>query len=83
MLFGERLDASPDIKPDIHEIQSILENEVLKRDVVEGEEAKAAQTKLKRSLGKTLRKKAAKQKKEGSVDLEEEQTPIVTDEPQN
>jgi hypothetical protein len=72
---------SPDIKPDIHEIQSILENEVLKRDVVEGEEAKTAQAKMKRSLGKTLRKKVTKQKKEDVTALEEKQASSVMIQP--
>ena len=42
----------PDVKIDQQQISDILHNEVLKREVVEGEKAKETQQKIKRLLGK-------------------------------
>lgn len=42
----------PDVKIDQQQISDILHNEVLKREVIEGEKAKETQQKIKRLLGK-------------------------------
>jgi predicted type IV restriction endonuclease len=43
---------SPDVRVDIDQIKSVVENEVLKRDVVEGEKADEARKKVTRSLAR-------------------------------
>lgn len=45
----------PDVKIDIEEIESALVNEVLKREVTEGDQATAAKRKTARAAGKQLR----------------------------
>lgn len=42
----------PDVKFEAHQISDILNNEVLKRDVIEGDKVKEAQQKIKRILAK-------------------------------
>ncbi|MCA8888929.1 MAG: type I restriction enzyme HsdR N-terminal domain-containing protein [Parvularculaceae bacterium] len=46
---------SPDVKVDIDDIRNVISTEVLKRDVVQGEEADAAKRKVARSSSKQLR----------------------------
>ena len=46
---------SPDVKIDFSEIESVLTNEVIKREVVEGEQAVEARRKIARSTAKRLR----------------------------
>jgi predicted type IV restriction endonuclease len=46
---------SPDVRIEVDEIQSVLLNEVLKRDVVEGDQAADAKKKLARAASKRLR----------------------------
>ena len=53
---------SPGIKVDIPEIEQILRNEVLKRDVIEGDEAANSQAQVKRFYKKFYKKEARKQK---------------------
>src|SRR5690606_12904219 len=45
---------SPDVKIDIDEIKTVLAQEVLKRDVVEGEQADEATRKVSRSVNRAL-----------------------------
>ena len=52
---------SPDIKITIDQIQSVLINEVLKREVVEGEKADEARKVVNRAAGKALRNVSAKE----------------------
>ncbi len=52
---------SPDVRIDTEHIKSVLVNEVLKRDVVEGEKAEEARKKINRVAGNLLRAKSAKQ----------------------
>ena len=47
---------SPGIKVEKDEIEKILVNDVLKRDVVEGEAAKEAKSNVKKMAGKSLKK---------------------------
>jgi predicted type IV restriction endonuclease len=60
---------SPDIKIDSDQIKSVLEQEVLKREVVEGEKAEEARKKISRSYSKVLREKTKDVKEEspGSI----------------
>ena len=51
---------SPDVKIDIDQIRSVLEQEVLKRDVVEGEKADTANKRIARAASKSLRNKSDK-----------------------
>lgn len=46
---------SPDVKIDIEQIKAVLVNEVVKREVMEGEKADEARKKIARSAGKSLR----------------------------
>ncbi len=46
---------SPDVKIDTDQIRSVLVNEVLKRDVLEGEKAEEAKRKIQKAAGRTLR----------------------------
>jgi hypothetical protein len=56
---------TPGLRVDITEIESILRNEVLKREVIEGEVADEAQKRVRKSSGKPLRKKTASQEETG------------------
>ena len=51
---------SPDVRIDIEQIRSVLENEVLKREVMEGEKAVEARKKITRVANKIQRDKEAK-----------------------
>lgn len=63
---------SPDVKINIDEIRSVLTNEVIKREVLEGEKADEARKKIVRVANKVLRGKGDKPieppKGQGSVD---------------
>ena len=48
---------SPDVPIDIAQIKSVLVNEVIKRDVLDGDKAIEATKKISRSSGKLLRAK--------------------------
>jgi predicted type IV restriction endonuclease len=49
---------SPDVRVDVDQIKAVIENEVLKRDVVEGEKADAARKKIARAINRTRAKSA-------------------------
>ena len=53
---------SPDVRIDSDQIRTVLINEVLKREVVEGEKADEAKRKIARSAGTSLRTLATKEK---------------------
>ena len=57
---------SPDVKIDIEQIRSVLEQEVLKREVVEGEKAEEAQKRITRAYNRALKSKASKEPGEES-----------------
>jgi len=71
------------IKVDTDEIETILIGDVLKRDVIEGDEAKAARSRVKRSAGKKLSKRKPKPKPEPkAVESEpDEAAPAMEDVP--
>jgi hypothetical protein len=52
---------SPDVRIDVEQIRAVLVDEVLKREVMEGEKAEEARKKISRSAGKSLRATAAKE----------------------
>lgn len=54
---------TPGLRVDVTEIEAILRNEVLKREVIEGEVADKAQKRVRKSSGKLLRKKTASPEK--------------------
>lgn len=74
---------SPDVRIDIEQIKSALVQDVLKREVVEGEKAEEARKKISRVASKLLRARKAKQTSEPKA-REEEASPIdmESDEPQ-
>lgn len=51
---------SPDVKINIDEIKAVFTNEVIKREVMEGEKAEEARKKISRSANKALRSKTEK-----------------------
>lgn len=51
---------SPDVKIDVEQIRSVLEQEVLKREVVEGEKAEEAHKRIARANNRALRTKVDK-----------------------
>lgn len=53
---------SPDIKIDIDQIRKVMTQEVLKREVVEGEKAEEAKKKISRYFSKSIREKAKEPK---------------------
>lgn len=52
---------SPDVKIEIEEIQSVISQEVIKREVIEGEKAQEATKKISRAANKALRAKSEKE----------------------
>jgi hypothetical protein len=50
----------PDVRIEVDEIQSVLTSDVIKRDVMEGENAEEARKKISRSLNKVQKDKASK-----------------------
>lgn len=56
---------SPDVRIELEEIKTVFCNEVLKREVIDGEQADLARKKIARAASKLLRK-TAKQQTEGS-----------------
>jgi hypothetical protein len=50
---------SPDVKIDTEQIKAVLTQEVLKRDVIEGEKADEARKKVNRAINRILKSKAA------------------------
>jgi hypothetical protein len=51
---------SPDVKIDVDQIRAVLEKEVLKREVVEGDKADEARKRISRAASKSLRSKSEK-----------------------
>jgi len=51
---------SPDVKIDIEQIRTVLEQEVLKREVVEGDKAEEANKRISKAANKALRNKVEK-----------------------
>jgi hypothetical protein len=66
---------SPDVKVDAEQIKEVLVQEIMKRDVLEGEKAEEAKRKIARSLKCALRKTT----KEPSAIVPKEEPEIQTD----
>lgn len=65
---------SPDVRIDIDQIKAVLLNEVIKRDVIEGDKAEEARKKISKAAAKALRASSAKKQGE-DADVD---TPSVT-----
>ena len=61
---------SPDVRIDIEQIRTVLVNEVVKREVMEGDKADEARKKISRSANKSLRATTAKELTAESAQLE-------------
>jgi hypothetical protein len=61
---------SPDVRIDIEQIRIVLVNEVLKREVMEGDKADEARKKISRTVNKSLRTTAPKEVTTNSSQLE-------------
>jgi predicted type IV restriction endonuclease len=68
---------SPDVKIEIEEIKSVISQEVIKRDVIEGEKAIEAGKKLARSANRALRAKSEKTLGEGGSVAEPNPLPDI------
>lgn len=66
---------SPDVRIDGEQIRGVLVNEVLKREVVEGEKAEEAKKKIARSAGNSLRA-VSKEKQTDAVPTEASASPV-------
>lgn len=51
---------SPDVRIDIEQIKAVLQNEVIKREVIEGDKAEEARKKISKAASKALRASAVK-----------------------
>ena len=58
---------SPDVRIDNEQIRAVLVNEVLKREVMEGDKAEDARKKIARAASKSLRAASVKEAKSGEV----------------
>jgi hypothetical protein len=68
---------SPDVKIDTEQIKYVLTQEVLKRDVIEGEKADEARKKINRAINRVLKAKAAVAAGNGTAATGEELMPDV------
>ena len=55
MIRRELRRVSPDVRIDIEQIKAVLTNEVIKREVTEGDKAEEARKKITRATSKALR----------------------------
>ena len=72
---------SPDAKIDTREIREVLEQEVLKREVVEGDKANAAARRIARAANKALRDKAEKDLANGETSISIQEFPVAVSQP--
>ena len=68
---------SPDVKIDAEEIRKVLELEVLKREVMEGEKAEEARKRVNRAINRTKAKKEATEEQPVSPVVENAPPPLV------
>ena len=59
MIRRELRRVSPDVRIDIEQIKAVLTNEVIKREVTEGDKAEEARKKITRATSKALRAAAS------------------------
>jgi hypothetical protein len=65
---------SPDVRIDIDQIQTVLENEVLKREVVEGDKADEARKRIAKAVNKALRSKTEKSSADEVLETQTQKT---------
>jgi 2-hydroxy-3-keto-5-methylthiopentenyl-1-phosphate phosphatase len=70
---------SPDVKIESDQIREVLVNEVIKREVLDGEQAETARKKVARAANKSLRKTSSKAAAESNGDAESSETAEAVD----
>lgn len=66
---------SPDVKIEIEQLKAVVADEVIKREVLEGEKAEEARKKIARSAGKALKQASARKATSGDGQEEVRVTP--------
>jgi hypothetical protein len=69
---------SPDVRIDIDQIRTVLANEVIKREVMEGEKADEAKKKIAKAVGKATRAAAAAKEQKQIASSESSESSIET-----
>jgi hypothetical protein len=69
---------SPDVRIDIDQIRTVLANEVIKREVMEGEKADEAKKKIAKAVGKATRAAAAAKEQKQTASSESSESSIET-----
>lgn len=67
---------SPDVRIDTDQIRAVLTNEVIKREVMEGEKADEAKKKIAKTVAKALRANSAKESKTASALQQSDADPV-------
>jgi len=70
---------SPDVRIDTDQIRAVLTNEVIKREVMEGEKADEAKKKIAKAISKSLRAAPAKESKSAPPVQESHPAPVEAD----
>lgn len=70
---------SPDVRIDTDQIRAVLTNEVIKREVMEGEKADEAKKKIAKAVAKSLRAAPAKEPKSTPVVQESHPAPVESE----
>lgn len=68
---------SPDVRIDIEQIRTVLANEVIKREVMEGEKADEAKKKIAKAVGKATRAAAAAKEQKAGHSSQSTETPVA------
>jgi hypothetical protein len=68
---------SPDIRIDIDQIRTVLANEVIKREVMEGEKADEAKKKIAKAVGQATRAAAAAKEQKAGHSSQSAETPVA------
>jgi hypothetical protein len=69
---------SPDVRIDTEQIRSVLANEVIKREVMEGEKAEEAKKKISKALSKASRAAVAAKEQKQTASSQPSESPIET-----
>jgi hypothetical protein len=69
---------SPDVRIDIDQIRTVLANEVIKREVMEGEKADEAKKKIAKAVGKATRAAAAAKEQKQTASSQPSESPFET-----
>lgn len=68
---------SPDVRIDIDQIRTVLANEVIKREVMEGEKADEAKKKIAKAVGKATRAAAIAKEQKAGHSSQSTETPVA------